>query len=109
MHRRRNQIHNFRFEIIQFQNSTVSLFLLSNQNPLSLGFWFVLKFDFWILKRFSEISNCLETSLSLLKEILNAPWKLNIVIIDAIYEKATVKEKLLINFELKGNKLQFCF
>ena len=37
------------------------------------------------------------------------PWKLNIVIIDAIYEKATVKEKLLINFELKGNKLQFCF
>ena len=31
-------------------------------------------------------------SLSLYEEDLNAPWKLNIVIIDAIYEKATVKE-----------------
>ena len=28
----------------------------------------------------------------------DAPWKLNIVIIDAIYEKATVKENFLINF-----------
>ena len=34
----------------------------------------------------------IDASLSLLKEILNVPWKLNIVIIDAIYEKATVKE-----------------
>ena len=41
----------------------------------------------------------IEVSLSFLKEeFKDAPWKLNIVIIDAIYEKATVKEKLLINF-----------
>ena len=32
-------------------------------------------------------------------------WTL--LIIDAIYEKATVKEKLLINFLLKGNKYNF--
>ena len=34
----------------------------------------------------------IDASLSLLKEILNVPWKLNIVIIDAINEKATVKK-----------------
>ena len=32
-------------------------------------------------------------------------WTLTII--DAIYEKATVKEKLLINFLLKGNKYNF--
>ena len=38
----------FPFWNVPFQNSTVSLFLLSNQNPLTLGFWFVLKFNAWV-------------------------------------------------------------
>ena len=38
-------------------------------------------------------------SLSFLEKRFNdAPWKMNIVIIDAFYEKATVKENFLINF-----------
>ena len=51
-------------------------------------------------KRLIETPEKSDASLSLLKRKLkDAPWKLNIVIIDAIYEKATVKEKLLINFD----------
>ena len=48
-----------------------------------------------------------ETSLSFLK-LNDAPWKLNIVIIDAIYEKATVKEKLLkLTFKRVTNTILF--
>ena len=44
-------------------------------------------------KKLTEVPMKVETSLSFLKEeFKDAPWKLNIVIIDAIYEKATVKE-----------------
>ena len=46
------------------------------------------------VKELTEIPILIEISLSFLK--LNyVPWKLNIVIIDAIYEKATVKENFL--------------
>ena len=43
-------------------------------------------------KELTEISSADGVSLSFFLGIQNAPWKLNIVIIDAIYEKATVKE-----------------
>ena len=50
-------------------------------------------------KRLTEMIKKLIVSLSFLEKRFNdAPWKLNIVIIDAIYEKATVKENFLINF-----------
>ena len=44
------------------------------------------------IKRLTETAKELDVSLSLLKGFKDVPWKLNIVIIDAIYEKATVKE-----------------
>ena len=44
-------------------------------------------------KKLTEVPTRVEASLSFLKEeFKDVPWKLNIVIIDAIYEKATVKE-----------------
>ena len=50
----------------------------------------------------TEASKELEVSLSLLKRFNYVPWKLNIVIIDAIYEKATVRKTFNKGKNIKG-------